>query len=192
MLSKDELLMMLKDAGVLLEGHFILTSGRHSNQYLQMAQALQDAKLTEKLCKNLLEHFKDTEIDLVISPAVGGILVGYEISKQLGVKNIFCEREQEIMTLRRGFEINPGERVLVVEDVVTTGGSVKEVVKVVEESGGIVAGIGVLADRSNGRITFNCPFKALLSLDIISYDEQECPLCKQGLPAVKPGSRSIK
>lgn len=193
MLSKDEILNIFKETGVLKEGHFILTSGRHSSQYMQMAQVLQYPDLTEKLCKDLAESFKDEAIDVIVSPAVGGILVGYEISRALGVKNIFCERENGEMTLRRGFEIKPGERILVVEDVVTTGGSVKEVISVVKKAGGQVAGVGVLVDRSNGKIDFGYPFRSLLSLEIQSYEKDDCPLCKEGkIPAIKPGSRGLK
>ncbi len=191
MLSKSELLKVFKDSGVLKKGHFILTSGRHAGQYMQMAQALQDAKVTELLCRNLAENFKGQEIDLVVSPAVGGLIVGYEMSKILGTRNIFCERENGEMKLRRGFTISPGERVLVVEDVVTTGGSVKEVIKVVEDAGGEIVGVGVLVDRSNGKVDFGYPFAALLSIEVASYEPDECPLCAAGeIPAEKPGSRN--
>ncbi len=190
MLTKTELLKVFKDSGVLKKGHFILASGRHASQYMQMAMALQDAKVTQLLCENLAENFKDQEIDVVISPAVGGLIVGYEMSRILGTRNLFCERENGEMTLRRGFTIEPGERVLVVEDVVTTGGSVKEVIKVVEDHGGEVVGVGVLVDRSNGKVEFGYPFAALLSLEVASYDPSECPLCQAGeIPAEKPGGR---
>ncbi len=193
MLSKEEVLAIFKDVGVLQNGHFILTSGRHSDQYMQMAQALQHANVTEYLCRNLAEAIENKKIDIVISPAVGGLLVGYEISKILGVKNIFCERENGIMTLRRGFQIEPGQKVLVVEDVVTTGGSVKEVISVVEQAGGEIIGVGVLVDRSNGKVDFGYPFKSLLSIEIASYEKEECPLCKEGkIPAIKPGSRKME
>ena len=184
---------ILEETGVLKEGHFILTSGKHSNRYMQMAQVLQYPQYTEKLCQDLVNPFKDQEIDVIISPAVGGILVGYEAARALGVKNIFCEREQGKMTLRRGFELNKGQKVLVVEDVVTTGGSVKEVIKVVEEAGAEVVGVGVVVDRSKGRVDFGYPFSALVSLDIDAYEIEDCPICKEGkLPAIKPGSRGLK
>lgn len=193
MLNNDEILQIFEDTGVLKEGHFILTSGRHSKRYMQMAQVLQHANFTEKLCQSLAEHFRNDRIDVVISPAVGGILVGYEMSRTLGVKNIFCERENGEMKLRRGFKIEPGERVLVVEDVITTGGSVKEVIDVVEQAKGTIVGVGVLVDRSNGAADFGYPFRSLLSITIKSYAANECPLCENGeIPAIKPGSRSIK
>lgn len=193
MLTKEEILRIFDETGVLQEGHFILTSGRHSKRFMQTAQVLQYANKTEKLCRSLTEQFQNEKIDIVISPAVGGILVGYEISRILGAKNIFCERENGEMKLRRGFKIEPGERVLVVEDVVTTGGSVSEVINVVEQFGGEIVGVGVLVDRSNGAVDFGYPLRSLLSISIDSYSANECPLCAQGdIPAIKPGSRSIK
>lgn len=193
MLAKEEVLQIFEETGVLQEGHFILTSGRHSKRFMQTAQVLQYANITEKLCSSLAEGFQNEKIDIVISPAVGGILVGYEISKILGVRNIFCERENGEMKLRRGFKIDQGARALVVEDVVTTGGSVKEVISVIEEAGGTIVGIGVLVDRSNGTVDFGYPLRSLLSIAIESYQADECPLCKRGeIPAIKPGSRSIK
>lgn len=193
MLTKEEVLQIFEETGVLQEGHFILTSGRHSKRFMQTAQVLQYANITEKLCSSLAEGFQNEKIDIVISPAVGGILVGYEISRILGVRNIFCERENGEMKLRRGFKIEQGARVLVVEDVVTTGGSVKEVISVIEEAGGTIVGVGVLVDRSNGTVDFGYPLRSLLSIAIDSYPADECPLCAQGeIPAIKPGSRSIK
>lgn len=193
MLTKEEVLQIFEETGVLQEGHFILTSGRHSKRFMQTAQVLQYANITEKLCSSLAEGFQNEKIDIVISPAVGGILVGYEISRILGVRNIFCERENGEMKLRRGFKIEQGARVLVVEDVVTTGGSVKEVISVIEEAGGTIVGVGVLVDRSNGTVDFGYPLRSLLPIAIDSYPADECPLCAQGeIPAIKPGSRSIK
>lgn len=193
MLTKEEVLHIFEETGVLQEGHFILTSGRHSKRFMQTAQVLQYANLTERLCHSLAEQFQNERIDVVISPAVGGILVGYEVSRILGVKNIFCERENGEMRLRRGFEIDHGARVLVIEDVVTTGGSVKEVINIVEQVGGIIAGVGVLVDRSNRAVNFGYPLRSLLSIAIDSYPADQCPLCESGeIPALKPGSRSIK
>lgn len=191
MINKEEALKAFVDSGALLEGHFKLTSGRHSNQYMQCAQLLQYPDLTEKVIGNIVEQFKEDNIDLVIGPAMGGIIVAYETARQLGKPSIFTERENGEMLLRRGFQIKPGQKILVVEDVITTGGSVKEVIEVVEKSGGVVAGVGILVDRSGGKVTFGVKQAAVLTMDITSWEVDECPLCKEGLTeAIKPGSRS--
>lgn len=191
MLTHDEAIEIFTKANALLTGHFRLTSGRHSNKYMQCAQVLQYPQYASVLCDALAEKFKGTEVDLVVGPAMGGIIVAYEVGRALGVKTLFTERENGAMALRRGFTINPGEKVLVVEDVVTTGGSVKEVIDVVKEKGGEVVGVGVLVDRSNGKVDFGAPTQSILQLEIESYDPEDCPLCKQGLPVVKPGSRQV-
>ncbi len=191
MLSQERVLEILKEAGVLLEGHFLLTSGRHSNKYLQCAKIFQDTKYSEELCKDLAEKFKNDGVELVIGPAIGAIQMSYEVSRWLGVKNIFAERENGEMTLRRNFKIEKGQKVLVVEDVVTTGGSVKEVLKIVEEHGGEVVGVGVVVDRTGGKIDFGTRIESVISMEVQSYEADNCPLCKQGLPLVKPGSRKI-
>ncbi|MGI6469486.1 MAG: orotate phosphoribosyltransferase [Syntrophomonadaceae bacterium] len=191
MLAKEQALQIFTQAGALLEGHFRLTSGRHSNQYMQCAQVLKYPAFTEELARHLAEVFKDDGVEVVIGPAMGGIVVAYEVARQLGVTGMFTERENGQMALRRGFSIEPGQRVLVVEDVVTTGGSVKEVMEVVEQLGGQVAGVGVLVDRSNGAVDFGVKQAAVLSLDINSWEAEACPLCREGkLPLVKPGSRT--
>ncbi len=190
MLTQERVLEILKEAGVLLEGHFLLTSGRHSNKYLQCAKIFQNSKYSEELCKDLAEKYKNDRVDLVIGPAIGAILISYEVSRQLGVNNIFAERDSDgKMTLRRSFEIGKGERVLVVEDVVTTGGSVREVIDVVREAGGEVVGVGSIVDRTGGKVDFGVPYKAVLSVEVESFTAEQCPLCKQGQPVVKPGSR---
>ncbi len=191
-MQKERVLEILKEAGVLLEGHFLLTSGRHSNRYLQCAKIFQDTRYSEELCADLAEQFKDKGVELVIGPAIGAIQMSYEVSRHLGVRNIFAERENGAMTLRRSFEIKPGQKVLVVEDVVTTGGSVREVIDLVRENGGEVVGVGVVVDRTGGKIDFGVPLSSVISLDVISYEADECPLCKEGLPLVKPGSRALK
>lgn len=191
MLTHDEAIEIFTKANALLTGHFRLTSGRHSSKYMQCAQVLQYPQYASVLCESLAEKFKGTEIDLVVGPAMGGIIVAYEVGRALGVKAFFTERENGAMALRRGFIINPGEKVLVVEDVVTTGGSVKEVIEVVRENGGQVVGVGVLVDRSAGKADFGVPTQSILKLEIESYDPEDCPLCKQGLPVVKPGSRQV-
>ncbi|HHV72223.1 MAG TPA: orotate phosphoribosyltransferase [Clostridia bacterium] len=192
MLSRKRVLSIFQETGVLQEGHFLLTSGLHSAYYLQCAQVLQYPEYTEELCRGIVEAFKDANIDLVIGPALGGVLLSYEVGKQLKIRSIFAEREAGKMTLRRGFKIDPGQKVLVVEDVITTGGSVKEVIDLVEQSGGEVVGVGLLVDRSGGKVDFGVPTHALIKLDIETYSPETCPLCKQGaIPAIKPGSRNI-
>ena len=192
MLSQDRVLSILKETGVMLEGHFLLTSGRHSNRYMQCAKLFEYPNYSEEFCRALAEKFQGEAIDLVIGPAIGGIIISYEVSRALGVKNIFAERENGVMTLRRGFQIEPGSRVLIVEDVITTGGSVLEVAKLVEQAGAEVVGIGVIVDRSNGTLDLGYRTEAILSMNVESFPAEECPLCKEGIPFVKPGSRQIK
>lgn len=192
MLSEERVYEILKEAGVLLEGHFLLTSGRHSNKYLQCARIFQNAKYSEELCAALAEQYKDCGAEIVIGPAIGAILISYEVSRQLGLPNIFTERDADgKMTLRRSFSIEKGQKVLVVEDVITTGGSVREVIDVVNACGGEVVGVGSIVDRTGGKIDFGVPYKAVLSVEVESFEAEDCPLCKQGLPVVKPGSRKI-
>ncbi len=192
-MTREEIIEMLKEAGVLLEGHFLLTSGRHSDRYMQCAKIFQYSKYSVPLCAELVEKYKDDNVELVIGPAIGAIQMAYEVGRQLGVKNIFAEREDGNMTLRRGFTIEKGQRVLIVEDVVTTGGSVKEVMELVKEAGGEIVGIGSIVDRTGGKIDFGVPYKSAFSMDITSYEADECPICKSGeIPLVKPGSRKIK
>ncbi|MBE7010230.1 MAG: orotate phosphoribosyltransferase [Ruminococcaceae bacterium] len=192
MMTKERVLEILKEAGVLQEGHFLLTSGRHSEKYLQCAKIFQYTKYSEELCAALAEKYKDAGVELVIGPAIGAIQMSYEVSRHLGVKNIFAERENGEMTLRRNFEITPGQRVLVVEDVVTTGGSVREVIDIVKKHGGEVVGVGVVVDRTGGKIDFGVPLESVISLDVVSYEPDDCPLCREGKPLVKPGSRNLK
>jgi orotate phosphoribosyltransferase len=188
-MNQQELIEVFKERGALLEGHFLLTSGLHSNRYVQCAQILKYPELSAELGKGLAEHFCDLQVDTVLGPAIGGIIVAQDVGRALGVKAIFTEREQGKMTLRRGFEINKGERVVVVEDVVTTGGSTKEVIELIKEYGGIVVGVGALVDRHSGELDFGVPFYPLLKLAIETYSPDDCPLCSDGLPVVKPGSR---
>ena len=192
MLSDKEILNIFLKTEALLNGHFLLTSGRHSNQYFQCAKVLQYPNYTEQVCNKIAEYFRSFDIDTVIAPAMGGIIVGQEVARQLGKKAIFAEREDKNLTLRRGFEIKPGEKLLVCEDVVTTGGSVFEVIDIIKQNNGIVVGVGFIVDRSNGKVQFGVPQVSALKLDVISYLPEECPLCKEGIPVVKPGSRKIK
>ena len=188
-MTKEKILELFKETGVMLEGHFLLTSGRHSDRYMQCAKLFQNAGVSEMFAEELASKFDD--VDIVVGPAVGGIILAYEVSRQLGVPNIFAERENGAMALRRGFSVGEGEKALVVEDVVTTGGSVKEVITLIQSMGAEVVGVGSIVDRSNGRVDFGVPFKAVLSMEVVSYDPDDCPLCKSGVPAVKPGSRNI-
>jgi len=191
LLTTDEAMHIFTSSGALLRGHFIFTSGRHSDVYMQCAQVLKYPEYTERLAKHLASHFRNDALDIVIGPAMGGITVAYEVARQLGAIALFAERENDKMALRRNFTIAPGQRVLVVEDVVTTGGSVREVMEVVRAHQGFVAGVGVLADRSNGAIDFGVKQTAVLSMEIPSWEADVCPLCREGkLPAVKPGSRA--
>ncbi len=189
-MTKERALDILKEAGVLLEGHFLLTSGRHSGRYLQCARIFRNTRYSEELCAALAEHFRDDRVDIVIGPALGAVQMAYEVSRALGCENFFAEREDGAMTLRRGFAIEPGQRVLVVEDVVTTGGSVREVLEIVRQAGGEVVGVGSIVDRTGGRISFGVPFRSVVSMEVESWEPGECPLCKAGAPApYKPGSR---
>ena len=189
-MTKERALEILKEAGVLLEGHFLLTSGRHSGRYLQCARIFRNTRYSEELCAALAAHFKDDRVDIVIGPALGAVQMAYEVSRALGCENFFAEREDGSMTLRRGFAIEPGQRVLVVEDVVTTGGSVREVLEIVRQAGGEIVGVGSIVDRTGGRIDVGVPFHSVISMEVESYEPSECPLCKAGAPApYKPGSR---
>lgn len=189
MLTQEQLLLILKEKEVLLEGHFRLSSGRHAAFYLQCAKLLQYPVETEIFCKQLAEMFADENITVVAGPATGAIIIAYEVARALGKKAIFSEREDGVMMFRRGFTLEPDDRVLVVEDVITTGGSSKEVIDAVEKMGATVVGVGCIADRSGGKVDMGVPLKALISMEIQSFIPEECPLCAKGIPATKPGSR---
>ena len=192
MLEKKEVEKILKDTEALLEGHFLLTSGRHANKYVQCAKVLQNPKYTEMLAKSLAESFKEDEVDIVIGPAMGGMIIGYELAKQLNAKSIFTERVDGKMTLRRGFEIPKGARVVIAEDVITTGGSVQEVLDIANANGAEIVGVTVLIDRTGGKIDFKSKLVSAYSAEIESHEAENCPICKQGdLPLVKPGSRQL-
>lgn len=192
-MSQEEILEIFKDTGALLQGHFLLTSGKHSGQYMQCAQVLQYPRKAAVLGKELATKFQNCEIDTVIGPAMGGIIVAHEVGRTLGVKAIFTERQNGEMELRRGFKLSPGEKVLVVEDVITTGGSVKEVIEIVREAGAILVGVGVLVDRSGGKADFDgLLLHSLIQLNIEAFEADHCPLCAQGIPWEKPGSRGSK
>lgn len=192
-MTNEEVLQTFSDCGALLTGHFLLTSGLHSPRYLQCALVLQHPPIAEKLCSALAAEAKADDsigpIDLVVAPALGGVIVAHEVARALGVRALFTERQDSTMTLRRGFQLNPGERCFVVEDVVTTGGSTREVIEVVRALGGIVAGAGSLIDRSGGAVDLGVPRHALAVLEVPTYKPEDCPLCKEGTTAIKPGSR---
>jgi orotate phosphoribosyltransferase len=189
--TPDALLDEFRRAGALLEGHFLLSSGLHSPTYLQCALVLQDPKLASRLCRRLAREMKGTEADLVIGPALGAILVAYELARALGVRGLFTERVDGRMALRRGFAIRPGERAILVEDVITTGTSLAEVAEVVRACGAQVAAVACLVDRTSGRDPgLGLAPRALLKLDIPTYPADACPLCARGVPVVKPGSRT--
>jgi len=188
-LGEEAIKGIFTESQALLEGHFRLTSGKHSRQYVQCAQVLQYPWHTETLMSALKAKLTGT-YDLVVGPAMGGVIVAYEIGRQLGVPALFTEREEGKMKLRRGFTIQPGQRVLVVEDVITTGGSVQEAIECVREAGGIVEEAAVLVDRSGGNHVLQVPVTALLQLIIETFDPETCPLCVDSEP-VKPGSRQL-
>lgn len=190
-MTAEEVLALYEKTDALLKGHFLLSSGLHSSTYLQSALVLQHPNHAEALGGQLANHFRDERLDLVIAPALGGIVVAHEVARALGVRALFAEREGGEMRLRRGFAIRPGERCLVVEDVVTTGGSTKEVMAVVESAGGVVAGVGALVDRSGGAVAFSVKHAALVTLAIENFPPEACPFCRRGFPPlVKPGSRT--
>lgn len=188
-MTQHEVLEIFKKCGALLEGHFKLSSGLHSSKYLQCAKVLQYPDIAEKLCKDLAEKLKDIKIDVVIGPAMGGVTIAYELARQISVRGIFTERVDGKVTLRRGFELKPGERCLIAEDVVTTGKSTKEVIAAIKEYGADVAACSCLIDRSEGKVDFGVPFVSMAKVEVKAYTEVDCPECMTGLPLVKPGSR---
>jgi orotate phosphoribosyltransferase len=203
MLRREELLKMFESAGAVRHGHFELSSGLHSGSYVQCAQVLQYPRFAEKLGQELAALFSDATIEVVVSPAMGGLIIGQEVARALpqpkgglagaGVPAMFVERDASgTMCFRRGFALKPDQHVLVVEDVWTTGGSTQEAIRVVEEAGGRVVAAGAMIDRSGGKIEFPVESQALLDLPIASYEPDDCPLCRDGSAAVKPGSRFVR
>jgi orotate phosphoribosyltransferase len=188
--TERDTLARYEKRGGLLRGHFRLTSGLHSDLYLQSALVLQHPEDAAALGEGLAAPFRDAGVHTVLAPAIGGILVAHEVARALGVRALFTERENGAMRLRRGFTLGPGERCLVVEDVITTGGSTREVVRCVEEHGGVVVGVGSLIDRSGGTAAFPVKRVALATLTAMTYPPESCPLCQAGSVAIKPGSRA--
>ncbi|HQY53365.1 MAG TPA: orotate phosphoribosyltransferase [Ignavibacteria bacterium] len=191
-MTEKEVLDIFKKTGAMLEGHFVLTSGFHSPHYFQCAKVLQYPEYNSLFSSMIAEHFKNSEIDTVISPAVGGIVFGTEVGRQMNKRTIFSERENGKMTFRRGFEIEEGENVLICEDVVTTGGSVFEVIELVKNSGANLKGVGFIIDRSNGAVNFGTEQHSLAKMEVIKFSENELPEWLKKIPVTKPGSRDLK
>ncbi|MEW6229407.1 MAG: orotate phosphoribosyltransferase [Bacillota bacterium] len=189
--SPDVVLELLRKTGAYVTGHFRLSSGLHSPVYVEKFRLLERPELASKALSLLAERFRNDGVSVVVGPTTGGIIVAYEVARHLGARAIFAEREGARRVLRRGFSISPRERTLVVEDVVTTGLSVREVLDLVREEGGEVAGIGVIVDRSGGQVDFGVRTERLLQVRIETYDPKECPMCKENIPLVDPGSRRL-
>lgn len=188
---REELLDLFRKSGALLEGHFRLSSGLHSTGYLQCALVLQDPAGAEQLGQAIAARMRDLGPTVVLSPALGGVIIGHEVGRALGVRALFAERQGRVLMLRRGFMLSDTDRVLVVEDVLTTGGSTRETMQVATAAGGHVVGAAAIIDRSGGAATFDVPFQALLQIDLPTYQPDVCPLCAKGLPVTKPGSRPV-
>lgn len=191
-MKDTDLLKLFEDTQALLNGHFELRSGLHSNRFFQCALLLQYPRIAGQVCEALVEKMKtvlgELEVDTVIAPALGGISVGHEVARALGVRFIFAEKNEAKALVMRRFKINPGERFLVAEDVITRGGRVQETIDIVLQNGGVVKAVGVLVDRSGGKAKFDFPTVSLLNIEPVTWEPSECPLCKQGLPLVHPGS----
>ncbi|MGE4508913.1 MAG: orotate phosphoribosyltransferase [Eubacteriaceae bacterium] len=186
----QDILEILKETDAFLEGHFLLSSGKHSDQYVQCAKVLRFPDQAEKVLKPVVEQLKSLKIDKVVGPAMGGVIVSYEIGRQLGKESIFTERKDGVMELRRGFEIKAGDRVIITEDVVTTGKSTIETKKVLESLGAEVLGVACIADRRAQGVEIDMPIYSAIKLEITAWDPSDCPVCKENkLPLVKPGSR---
>jgi orotate phosphoribosyltransferase len=188
-MNETEVIEVFRERGALLEGHFILSSGLHSDRYIQCALVLQYPEIAARLCSALADKLRYLEPSVVAAPALGGVIVAHEVARAVFARAIFTERQEGRMTLRRGFSLSPGEQTLVVEDVVTTGGSTRETIQCVEQAGGSVVGVGSLIDRSGGAVDLGAPRASLVTLTVRNYEPADCPLCRAGTIAVKPGSR---
>ncbi len=191
-LGENEILGIFRETGALLEGHFLLTSGKHSNVYFQCAKVLQYPEYTKQICNLIAKQFESFEFETVVAPAMGGIIVGYEVARQLNKRFIFAEREDKNLTLRRGFGLNENEKILVCEDVITTGGSVYEVINIVKDHKANVVGVGAIVDRSGGKAKFDSPLFTTLKINAETFTPDDCILCRENIPLIKPGSRKIK
>ncbi len=190
-MTRDQALDLFRRSGALLEGHFRLTSGLHSPGYLQCALVLSHPESAELIGRAIADRTRALRPTVVLSPAIGGIVIGHEVARALGVRALFAERQDGQLTLRRGFTLSDLDRVLVVEDVLTTGGSTRETMDVAKAAGAHVVGAGSIVNRSGGTITFDVPLESLLDYSLPTYEAEKCPLCAQGLPVVKPGSRQV-
>src|SRR5579862_228287 len=188
-MTEEEILQIFRTNSALLEGHFILSSGLHSDRYIQCALVLQHPRIAEQLCSELAAKLRQAPASVVVAPALGGVIVAHEVARALGVRALFTERQDGAMTLRRGFSLAPDEPTIVVEDVITTGGSTRETMECVKQAGGKVVGVGALIDRSGGKADLGVPKATLITLKVENYDPADCPLCRSGIPAIKPGSR---
>ena len=191
-MAKTEIIEIFKETEALLDGHFILTSGKHSPSYFQCAKLLQHPGYLSKFANLIAQNFHDIDIDAVISPAIGGIVLGTEVGRILDVKTIFAERKNGEMCIRRGFEVHEGQNILVIEDVITTGGSVQEVMNEVKKMGGVISGVGVLVDRSNGSVKLHQNQFSIIELQAVSYHPDNVPDSLKKIPVQKPGSRKIQ
>jgi orotate phosphoribosyltransferase len=187
-MTEQEILQIFKDSGSLLDGHFVLTSGNHSPHYIEKFRVLEHPKYTEKLCKELANKFANDNVTIVVGPMTGGILLAYEVGKNLDTKAIFTERVDGKMKFRRGFTIDPDDRVLIVEDIISTGGSVQEVIDEVRRFNAEIVGVGCLVDRSGGKVDFGIPLKPLVKMDVVSFKPDEVPDWLEKIPVTKPGS----
>lgn len=189
---KERILEILKESDAFLQGHFLLSSGKHSDGYVQCERVMRFPKKAEEIVKAIAEQIKDVDYDLIVGPAMGGIRVSYELGRQVGKETMFAERVDGEMTLRRGFEIPKGAKIIIAEDVITTGKSTMEVKRLLEELGGQVVGATCIIDRRSKEDKFDLPLYAAIKLDIATYDKEKCPLCDQNIELVKPGSRNMK
>ena len=186
----EDILALFRETGALLDGHFILRSGLHSSEYFQCALLLQDTRIAAKVCGWLADKLRKFDCDTVISPALGGIIVGQEVGRSLGKRHIFVEKDEGKLVLRRGFQISPGEKFVVVEDVVTRGGRVQETIDIVRAHGGVVSAVGVIVDRSGeSKPDFGCPFVSLVEMTVENFPADNLPADLAKIPAVKPGSK---
>ncbi len=188
-MEQSDIIKMLEDTGALLDGHFKLRSGLHSNRFFQAALVFQYPDVAAKICAELANKIGDVQVDTVLAPALGGVIVGYEFARTLGVRSVFAEKENDGLVLRRGFKFSPGEKVFIAEDVITRGRRVQQTIDLAREHGAEVVGVGVVVDRSGGKASFDVPLTSLVKLQLETYPPEECQLCKSGLSLDTPGSK---